>query len=54
MSDRVVSFSVKPSDTEASDLVDELKMLSVKTGKTFSRMCIDALKLYKERYITNE
>jgi len=47
MRDRNISFSVKPSDTEATQLIEDIKLISIKRGISFSHITIQALKKYK-------
>lgn len=44
MEDRVVSFSVPPSDPEAAKLIKEIKEHCKKTGRSFSYLMVNAAK----------
>ncbi len=48
MTNRTITFSVKPSDTVSQALIVELRAYSIRSGIKFSRICIDGLKMYKE------
>jgi len=54
MRDRNISFSVKPSDKEATQLIEDLKITSVKRGISFSHMVLSALKRYKAEVLDKE
>ncbi len=53
MRDRNISFSVKPSDTEATKLIEDIKLISIRKGISFSFIVIQALKKYKVEELDN-
>lgn len=52
MSTRIVTFSIRPKDTVAQKLIEDLQIKSIQTGISFSHMCIQGLKMYQQS-ITN-
>ncbi len=54
MRDRNISFSVKPSDTGAAKLIEDIKIISIRKGISFSFIVIQALKRYKAEVLDNE
>lgn len=51
MRDRVVSFSVKPSDSTSLRLVRAIRRISIQRGISFSFICIEALKRYYDEVL---
>ena len=49
MADRIISFSIKPVDIEATDAIELLKSYAKKKGFNFSFLIIEAIKLYVEK-----
>lgn len=50
---RIFSFSVKPKDKEAMDLVEFIQQYSIKNGIKFSYIVIEGLKLYLAKENSN-
>ena len=52
-SDRVQSFSVKPEDFDALEELRKLREYSKKTGRSFSFLVIQAIKMYNKELFSN-
>lgn len=48
---RIFSFSIKPKDKEAIDLVEGIKIQSMRDGVKFSFIVVKALAMYKKEVL---
>lgn len=48
MSQSIYTFSVSDRDKKNQELVEEIKAECRKTGRSFSFVCVEALRQYKE------
>ncbi len=48
---RIFSFSIKPKDKEAIDLVEGIKIQSMRDGVKFSFIVVKALAMYKREVL---
>lgn len=48
MSDRVITFSIKPEDLQGKENIQELRDRSARTGISFSYLVLEAIQKGKE------